>query len=276
MTPLVTPRRRPPLQRRVRRGGGTAAAPPTAGSVSSHIASIPPGPASDTSSRKRRRSPRYSTRATSNGRVVVPSRRNSVQTARKTDARWGMPKRSASNWPHWLVSTAIRACASSMPWSARTRSAGHVAARLDRRLEPLGLGAAEERVADAERDAAQRQAGRDPQDRLVGVGVELAADRRLDVGGADVEGLDRDLGRARDDERAREAAGARVELRLGDERAAALDADDLAVVLEDRERLAHDDRLTPKRRASSGSDGSASPVVQVPDSICSLRTSCSW
>ena len=94
-----------------------------------------------------------------------------------------------------------------------------VAPRLDRRLEPLGLGAAEERVADAERNAAQRQAGRDAQDRLVGAGVELAADRLLDVGGADVEGLDRDLGRARDDERAREAAGAGVELRLGDERA---------------------------------------------------------
>jgi hypothetical protein len=58
---------------------------------------------------------------------------------------------------------------------------------------------------------------------------------------ADVEGLDRDLGRAGDDERARQAAGPGVELRLGDERAPALDPDDLAVVLEDRERLADDD-----------------------------------
>jgi hypothetical protein len=58
---------------------------------------------------------------------------------------------------------------------------------------------------------------------------------------ADVERLDLDVGGASSGEQPRKPARVRVELRLGDERAAPLDADHLAVVLEYRERLAHYD-----------------------------------
>jgi hypothetical protein len=132
------------------------------------------------------------------------------------------------------------------PVRAEGQVGGYVAARVHGLLEPRDLRAAEERVADAQRDRAQRQARRHAQDLLVGLDAQLAADRLLDVRAADVERLDGHVGWPRIQEHAREAAGAGVELRLRDERAAALDADDLAVVVEDRERLAHDHSADPE------------------------------
>jgi hypothetical protein len=105
---------------------------------------------------------------------------------------------------------------------------------------------------------------------------EEASHRRLAVDGAHVEHVEHDVIRPRSHERPRQPSGACVELRLGDEvprpRILTTCRSSSRIVSAWRTTM----RLTPYWRASCGSDGSESPGRQVPDSICSLSSSCSW
>ena len=74
-------------------------------------------------------------------------------------------------------------------------------------------------------------------------------------------------------EQAREPAGPGVELRLGHEGPTALDADHLAVVLEDRQRLADNDAADRIAARQLGLRGEPVTGLPGPDSICSLTSS---
>src|SRR5919106_4731101 len=120
-----------------------------------------------------------------------------------------------------------------------------------RLVEPGDLARPEEGVRDRERRSPEREERREAKDVIRGC-VECLPDAALDACAPLIEHLDGDVGPARRGEESREPAGAVVKLRLRDERATTANPDDLPIVLEDSERLAHDHAAHAERPCQVG------------------------
>ena len=146
--------------------------------------------------------------------------------------------------------------------------AGEVPPDLRGVVEPGHRVLGEERVGDRQRHTVEREHGRDAEDANLGARLERLPNALLHRSRALVEDLDRHAFAALGFEESRQTTGPVVELWSRHERPTAADADDLVVVLEDRECLPDDHAAHAEDAGELGLGGKR--VAGLPDARLDL------